>query len=63
VGIGNTSPAVPLQIGSGTADATIRFGANSNGYDIGRNNSSGYFIQNATQTSPYNQFFWQHDGT
>jgi hypothetical protein len=63
VGIGNTSPAVPLQIGSGAADATIRFGATSNGYDIGRNNSSGDFIQNATQTSPYNQFVWQQAGT
>jgi len=63
VGIGNTSPAVPLQIGSGAADATIRFGATSNGYDIGRNNSTGYFTQNATQASPYNQFIWQQSGT
>jgi hypothetical protein len=63
VGIGNTSPAVPLHIGSGSATPTIRFGATSNGYDIGRNNSSGYFIQNATQASPYNQFIWQQSGT
>jgi hypothetical protein len=63
VGIGNTSPAVPLHIGSGSTTPTIRFGATSNGYDIGRNNSSGYFIQNATQASPYNQFIWQQSGT
>jgi hypothetical protein len=63
VGIGNSSPAVPLQIGNGTANATIRFGATSNGFDIGRDNSTGYYIQNATQASPYNQFIWQQSGT
>jgi hypothetical protein len=63
VGIGNSSPAVPLQIGNGTASATIRFGATSNGFDIGRDNSTGYYIQNATQASPYNQFIWQQSGT
>ena len=63
VGIGTTSPVVPLQIGNGTANATIRFGATSSSYDIGRDNSTGYFIQNATQASPYNQFIWQQSGT
>ena len=63
VGIGNSSPAVPLQIGNGTASATLRFGATSNSFDIGRDNATGYFIQNATQASPYNQFIWQQSGT
>jgi hypothetical protein len=60
VGIGTTNPATLLHLGQG--QAVIRFGATSTGYDIGRDNSSGNFIQNATQASPYNAFIWQQAG-
>jgi hypothetical protein len=60
VGIGTTSPATLLHLGAG--ESVIRFGATSFGFDIGRNNSSGQFIQNATQASPYNKFVWQQGG-
>ena len=63
VGIGTTSPAQKLQIGGSTANDYIQFGATSSGFVIGRDNSTGYFIQNATQASPYNQFIWQQSGT
>ena len=61
VGIGTSSPATLLHLGQG--QSVIRFGATSNGYDIGRDNSSGNYIQNATQAAPYNQFIWQQGGT
>lgn len=63
VGIGNNAPAQKLQIGTTGSDAFIRFGATGSGYDIGRENSSGNFVQNATQTSPYNVFVWQQGGS
>jgi hypothetical protein len=60
VGIGTSIPATLLHLGQG--QAVIRFGSTSNGFDIGRDNSSGTFIQNATQASPYNAFIWQQAG-
>ena len=60
VGIATTAPATLLHLGAG--ESVIRYGATSNGFDIGRNNSSGHFIQNATQASPYNKFLWQQGG-
>ena len=63
VGIGTTTPAQKLQVGTSSANDYIQIGATGLGYVIGRENSSGDFLFNATQTSPYNVFKWQQSGT
>jgi hypothetical protein len=63
VGIGTTTAAQKLQIGASTANDYIQIGATSLGYVFGRENSTGEFLFNATQASPYNVFKWQQGGT
>lgn len=63
VGIGASTAAQKLQIGVSGVDNYIQFGTTNEGFVVGRENSSGDFIVNATQTSPYNIIKWQQSGT
>jgi hypothetical protein len=63
LGIGTTTPAQKLQIGVTGTNNYIQFGTTNEGFVIGRENSTGDFLFNATQASPYNVFKWQQGGT
>jgi len=75
LGIGTSSPNTKLQvngnvvIGNGTIGAPasgyqLRITAdNTDFYDFGRNSSTGYFISNSSQASPYRGFIWAYGGT
>jgi hypothetical protein len=63
VGIGTSSPSQKLQIGTGASNDYIQFGTTGSGFVLGRETSSGEFLFNATQASPYNVFKWQQGGT
>ena len=75
LGIGTSSPNTKLQVNGGAVIGNGTIGAPASGYqlritndntdyyDFGRNSSTGYFISNASQASPYRGFIWAYGGT
>jgi hypothetical protein len=75
VGFGTSSPNTKLQVNGGAVigNGTIAAPAsgfqlritndNTDYYDFGRNSSTGYFISNSSQASPYRGFIWAYGGT
>jgi len=75
VGIGTSSPNTKLQVNGNVVIGNGTIGAPASGfqlritndntdfYDLGRNSSTGYFISNSSQASPYRGFIWAYGGT
>jgi len=75
LGIGTSSPNTKLQVAGNAVIGNGTIGAPASGYqlritsdgtdyyDFGRSSSTGYFISNSSQASPYRGFIWAYGGT